>query len=141
MADFAGKGTALQIAIQTTYVTLSQNVEITGPSAEMGTREVTHLESSAREFRATIVDSGEFTGRCFYDPNNPAQAYFQSRALGTTYLSTGESFRLVFSTTTKFEQFNGIPTRWAGTDYTVDGTATREWGIKVSGVLTVATTT
>jgi hypothetical protein len=141
MADFAGKGTQLHIAIQTTFIPISQNVEISGPSGEMGTREVTHLDSAAREFRATIVDSGELTGNCLFDPTNPAQSYFQSRALGTTYLSTGESFRLYFSSTAKFEAFNGIPTRWAGSGYTVDGTATKEWGIKVSGLVTVATTT
>lgn len=141
MADFAGKGTQLHISIQTTFVAISQNVEINGPSAEMGTREVTHLDSSAREFRATIVDNGELTGRCFYDPNNQAQAYFQSRASGTTYASTGEIFKLFYSSTGKFEQFNGVPTRWAGAGMTVDDTVVKEWGIKVSGLVTLPTTT
>lgn len=141
MADFSGKGTQLQISIQSTFVPISQNVEINGPSAEMGTREVTHLESSAREFRATIVDNGELSGNCLYDPTNQAQAYFQSRASGTTYASTGEIFKLVYATTTKFEQFNGIPTRWAGSGMTVDGTVIKEWGIKVSGLVTLPTTT
>lgn len=141
MADFAGKGTQLHISIQSTFVAISQNVEINGPSAEMGTREVTHLDSAAREFRATIVDNGELTGRCLYDPNNQAQAYFQGRASGTTYASTGEIFKLIYSTTTKFEQFNGVPTRWAGAGMTVDDTVVKEWGIKISGLVTLPTTT
>lgn len=141
MADFAGKGTQLHISIQSTFVAMSQNVEINGPSGEMGTRDVTHLDSSAREHRATIHDGGEVTGNCLFDPTNQGQAYFQSRAMGTTYASTGEIFKIIMSTTTKFEQFNGIPTRWAGSGYTVDGTAVKEWGIRVSGLVTVATTT
>lgn len=141
MADFAGKGTQLHVSIQSTFVAISQNVEISGPSAEMGTREVTHLDSAAREHRATIVDNGELSGRCYYDPTNAAQKYFESRATGTTYASTGEIFKLIYSTTTKFEQFNGVPTRWAGAGMTVDDTVVKEWGIKVSGLVTLATTT
>ena len=140
MANFAGKGTTLQVSINSSFVTISQNVEITGPSPEVGTREVTHLESSAREFNGTIVDSGTLTGNCLFDPTNAGQAYFQGK-INTATPSTGESFKLIYSTTTKSETFTGIPTSWAGSGMTVDGTVVKEWGIKLSGLITSATTT
>lgn len=141
MANYGGKGTQLHITINTSFVPLSQAVEITGPSGEMGTREVTHLDSSAREFAPTILDGGEFTWNMLYDANSASQSYFQSKVYTATPATTGETMKLVLSTTTKTIPFNGIPTRFNLTGMNVDGTVTAECAAKVTGLPTMPTTT
>lgn len=140
MANYGGKGTQLQVTINSTFLAIGQITELTGPSGEMGTREVTHLDSSAREFAATILDGGEVSGTLLYDANGQAAAYFSGKVYTATP-STGEAMKLVFSTTTKTLPFTAIPTAFGFTGFNVDGTASAEFGMKVSGLPTLPTTT
>lgn len=141
MANFPGKGTVLQVAINTTYVDVSQIVSLEGPGGVMGTREITHLLSSAREFAPTIHDGGEVTATILYDPNSPGQAYVQGQVYTATPGTTGSAFRLAFATTTKNIAFGAVPTAFPFTGFTVDDTVTVNLGLKVTGLLTVPTTT
>lgn len=140
MSHMGGKGTQLQVSIATTFVAVGQLVEVDGPTGEMGTREVTHLDSAAREFAATILDGGEVTGRVLYDPLGAGAVYLQNKVYTATP-STGESMKLVFSTTTKTLPFTAIPTQFGFTGFTVDDTASANIGLKVSGLPTMPTTT
>lgn len=142
MANFPGKGTLLQVALSSTasYNTVSQVQNIEGPSAEMGTREITHLASFAREFAPTIVNGGTVTAGIIYDPTNAGQMMIQS-AVHTTGVPTSLAWRVVFSTTTKFFAFEGVPTQFSISGITVDDTVMANVGIQVSGVTTLPTTT
>jgi hypothetical protein len=140
MPNYGGKGTQLQVTVNSTFVAVGQIVEFTGPSGEMGTREVTHLDSSAREFAPTIVDSGELSGTLLYDPTNTAARAIESN-IYTGSPSTGLAMKVVFSTTTRTMTFTGIPTAWGFTGFNVDGTASADFGVKLTGALTLPTTT
>lgn len=139
-----GKGHVLMVGpyttATTTYVAVSPVVSIDGPSEEMGTREVTHLQSFAREFEPTILDGGTITIKVWDDPTNTGQQLI-SNAIHTTGVPTNMFWKLVFPTTTNFLGFFGPATQWALSGLEVDGTATRTLGIKVSGMLTLPTTT
>lgn len=140
MANYGGKGTQLQVSIASTFVPLGQLVSAGGPTGEMGTREVTHLDSSAREFAATILDGGEVSGSLFVDFANQSHQYMMGKVYTATP-STGEAMKLVFSTTTKTMTFTAIPTAWPFGGFEVDGTATVDFGMKVTGLPTMPTTT
>lgn len=142
MANFPGKGTILQVAASSTgsYSAVSQVQTIEGPSAEMGTREITHLGSVAREFAPTIVNGGTITAGVIYDPSNAGQALIQ-QTVHTTGVPSSLFWKVIFSTTTKFFAFEGIPTQFAISGVTVDDTVLANLGIQVSGLTTLPTTT
>lgn len=144
MATRPGKGHTLMVGpyttATTTYIAVGQVVSIDGPQTEMGTREVTHLLSFAREYEPTIVNGGPLTVQIWDDPNATGQQII-SAAVHTTGVPQNLFWKLVHPTTTKFELFVGTPTNWGLSGITVDDTATRNLGIQISGQITLATTT
>jgi len=140
MPNYGGKGTQLQVTIQSTYVAVGQITNFSGPSGEMGTRETSHLDSSAREFAPTIVDSGEISGTLLYDPTNAGARLIESNVYTATP-STGLAMKVVFSTTTRSMTFSAIPTAWGFNGFELDGTASADFGVKLTGALTLPTTT
>ncbi len=124
----------------TTYIAVGQVQSIDGPAVEMGTREVTHLLSFAREFEPTIVNNGKITVKIFDDPTNTGQQIITA-AVHTTGVPTNLFWKVVFPTTTNFIGFLGTPEAWGLTGGEVDGTMMRNLGIQVSGLLTLPTTT
>lgn len=124
----------------TTYLPVGQVVSIDGPSIEMGTREVTHLGSFAREFEPTIVDNGTVSGTIWDDPTNTGYQVINNE-VHSTGVPHNLFWKIVFPTTTNFIGFVGTPTNWGLTGLEVEGTATKNFGVKVSGLLTLPTTT
>lgn len=144
MATRPGKGHILMVGpyttATTTYIQVSQVVSFDGPSPEMGTREVTHLGSFAREFEPTILDNGTVSGTIWDDPTNTGQQIITS-AVHTTGVPQNLFWKIVAPTTTIFHAFVGTPTNWGLTGFEVEGTVTRNFGIKISGLMTLPTTT
>lgn len=144
MATRPGKGHVLMVGpyttATTTYIVVSQVVSIDGPQTEMGTREITHLGSVAREYEPTIVNGGPLTIQIWDDPTNTGQQIISS-AVHTTGVPQNLFWKVVHPTTTKADIFIGTPTNWGQSGFTVDDTATRNLGIQISGVITIATTT
>ena len=70
MAKISSKGTAIQLEIATVYTTIAGVTEISGPSAEVGTMDVTDLASGVgREKDVTgHTDGGVVTYAGFFDP-------------------------------------------------------------------------
>lgn len=137
MAFVAGKGTTLSVSVNSTFISVGQVVSISGPSANVGTYEVTDLDSSMRAFTPTIGDGGDISMACNYDPNNQAQAFLQ----GLIASPSTVSFRLVHPTTTKFLSAGGVLTGFGRGSVTVDNVHTVDISIKLSGSITVPTTT
>lgn len=68
MARLAGKGTLLQIKIDTTWTTIGQRVSLSGPNRTVGTDDMTNLDSTRVEYRPTLLDNGDLSGTLQYDP-------------------------------------------------------------------------
>jgi hypothetical protein len=61
--------------------------------------------------------------------------------VNTTGIPRNLFWKIVAPTTTIFHAFVGTPTNWGLTGFEVDGTVTRNFGIKASGLMTLPTTT
>ena len=70
MTKIASKGTELQLSIASTFTTIAQVMEISGPSAEVQTFDATALDSGVgREKKPTgFVDGGAVDFSMFFDP-------------------------------------------------------------------------
>lgn len=139
---WAGKGTLLQHGVGTgpvVWTTLAQRVEIDGPEMEVGTRETTHLDSAARTFGATILDTGEVSMTLDYDPGEPThtlltglltgQTVEQWQTVDTDVITGGVAAGSTIA-------FLGILTKFKPTGMTVDDNLQAEVSIKGSGVPT-----
>lgn len=139
------KGFQLQIAHPTsTFVAVSQVKEVTGPSATMKTRNVTHLESVAEEFAPSIADNGILSGSCIYNPSDPGQAALTTLVSSPSTLATPggglSPFKLVSATTTKFFAMNGLVQKADIVGGDAEATAMLDWEVKISGAVTYPTT-
>jgi hypothetical protein len=137
MPVHAGKGTVFQVSVNSSFIPVGQVTSIGGPDASVGTFEVTNLDSSMREFTPTIGDGGSASLNVNYDPTNAGQAFLQ----GLVATPSTISCKIIFPTTTRFMTFGGVLTGFAAGPITVDNIHTRDIGIKISGSITVPTTT
>lgn len=75
---FSSNGTVLKIGDGATptegFTAIAEIKDIKGPSASVGTEEVTHQGSSAAEFVATVLDNGEVTFDVNLDPTDTTHA-------------------------------------------------------------------
>lgn len=127
-----GRGTVLQLSVASSYMPIAQVVDITGPGAEIGTREVTNLSSTAAEFYPTILDPGEVTANIFYDPAELTHADLTN--LLTT--PTTASWKIVFPTTTFVISFGGSLTTFEQNGMDVEGTLGASLTITLTGAIT-----
>ncbi len=69
MAIVPGQGTILKTVVNTNANTaIFQLVEMDGPTAETGSKEITNLGDVVKKYRAQLPDAGEITGTIQYDP-------------------------------------------------------------------------
>ncbi len=69
MAIVPGQGTILKSTLgNNNAIALFQLVEMDGPTAEVGTKEITNLGDTVKKYRAQLPDGGEITGTIQYDP-------------------------------------------------------------------------
>jgi hypothetical protein len=145
MAVLPGEGTLLQIESVTpgTYTTIGQRVSIGGPGISVEPVETTHLDSTWKAFRPSKVpDGGEVSMQLEYDPEDAVHIIILGHL--TTPPTTLPNWRIVFNNgtgTRKHYQFAGFPTEWSPTGMEVEGNLLADVTIKVSGAITVGTTT
>lgn len=70
MTAIASKGTAIQLSIASTFTTIAQVYELTGPGPEVGRFEWTNLGSGTgrRKLPTGYVDGGTVSWSMFFDP-------------------------------------------------------------------------
>jgi hypothetical protein len=137
---WGGKGTLLQHGVGTgtvVWTTVTQRTEIDGPDGEMGTRETTNLDSTARTFASTIIDTGEAALTIEYDPGEATHTLLTGLYLGGTV----EQFQLVFTDIITLGvaagstlAFNAIVTKFKPTGMTVEGNLMGELTLKGTGL-------
>ncbi|WP_422923748.1 hypothetical protein [Singulisphaera sp. PoT] len=136
MAKNPGLGTKLKHGVAGTppvYSEIAQVSKISGPGGEVGTRETTDLDSTAKEYEPTLYDGGEISFTVYYDPVMHALLF----TLWTT--PSKELWQLVFndSVHTTFS-FKAILTKFSPTGMEVEGNLEAEITIKISGPVTSA---
>jgi hypothetical protein len=142
--SYGMRGWQLQVGHPTTvFVAISQLKEISGPSAAQGSRDVTHLESAAKEFAPTLPDNGTLSGSCIYNPSDPGQVSLITLvSTPTTLVSQNQlsPFKLISATTTQFFIINGLVMKADIVGGDVEATAMLDFEVKISGAVTYPTT-
>jgi hypothetical protein len=140
MANYGVKGTVLQVTIGTTYTAVGQIQSLNAPGMKTGVRDVTHLLSSVKECEATIGDPQEFSGTLLADFSDQGAVYMQTLTTTPSTIAGGQSFRIIFPTTTKFFGFQAIVTDFTPTGGDVEGTWLATFALKPSRAITYPTT-
>lgn len=133
-----GKGWDLQLSISSSYTSIPGVKSFTGPGSKVGTRDVTGLLSSAGEVAPTIFRGGKLSAEVFYDSTNAVHAQLQTLQL--TQPSSGNLFKAVAPTTTKFFGFNAVITGFGFKGFDVEGSVMYDLEMEVNGPITYPTT-
>ena len=143
MANYGVKGTVLKMTLtggSTTLTAVAQVRSIDGPGMTMNTREVTHLTSATKEYEATIGDPQEFKLSLLYDASDPGAVGLQTRTTTPSTVLGGDTFAVIFPTTTKFFLFQGVVTEFSPKGGDVEGTWIADVGIRATRAITYPTT-
>jgi hypothetical protein len=106
---------------------------IGGPSENRPTRDVTDLDSDAREFKLSLKDAGEVSLGMFYIPANAVHASLRSAFDAGTL----KSFRIEFvDSAGTYYDFDAYVISWAPS-IEVDSDVTLEIGLKITGDIVV----
>jgi hypothetical protein len=131
MAYWCGKGTTIKHG----STTLAQVVSITPPAVELGNVETTHLTSTARENKGTIVDPGEASFSLEWDPANSGhQALWTAFQAGTTESWT---ITIMSGAATVEIDFDGHIQNFGVDELSVDSVAVIPVTIKISALPTI----
>lgn len=144
MANHAVKGTELQVLNNSTYERIGSLVSVAvGGGVTVGTRDVTHLGSSIKNFESTIQEGAEVTGVVIYDPGttDKGSRILEEDAYSPTTVAGGFTYRVITGTTAKFWQFQAVTTQWEPQGGDVEGTWMANFGLKISRQITLPTTT
>lgn len=136
VTSYAAKGTTLKIG----SVVVGQVTTIDGPGMKVGKRDVTHLASATKEYEATIGDPQEFKGAVLYHPGDDGIALLQSRCTTPSTVPGGDTFTIVFPTTTKTFSFQGIVTEFTPKGGDVEAGWMADFGIQPTRAITYPTT-
>jgi hypothetical protein len=140
MANYGVKGSVLQVTIGTTYTAVGQIRSLDAPGMTMNTREVTHLTSATKEYEATIGDPQELKLSLLYDATDQGAVYMQTLTTTPSTILGGQSFKIIFPTTTKFFGFQGVVTEFSPKGGDVEGTWIADVGIRATRAITYPTT-
>jgi len=124
----AGSGTATPV----TYTTVGNVKSYSGFDGEASEIDVTHLLSSAKEFRLGLIDNGKLSFECDQDDNDAGQiAVLAGQVAGTI-----QNFKLTFSNAkvASFTAFVKKFTRSGG----VDQVLKQQCDLRISGAVTIA---
>ena len=141
MAKYTGFAATFKTEISSVYTTVAQVRDISGPSLNVDTVEVTNRDSSSqfKEYLAGNRDGGEVTFDLVYDPDATTHSASASGGL-VTLLSAGtlNNFRVTFADSTPATAtFAGLVTQFTPTA-PLNGAQTASVTIKVSGAITWA---
>lgn len=132
----AAQGTTLAVGTTTdatNFTTLTEISTFSGPVQSSAEYEVTDLSSTAKEFKQALDDPGTLTMSIFYKGTDTEHILIRDR-VGS---GTSDFYKLTFadsSNVTFAAEVNGF-TRNAS----VDGPATADVSLRISGALTEAT--
>lgn len=130
-----GKGTTIGFASGSgTAADIGQVVSISGPSASVGTVDVTELLSTSRSFLSTIGDAGELTFTVNYEGTAAGLtdlfAYVAAPADDLTWTITLSDDTTISA--------GGILTGYSFTGFEVDNKVEAEISVKLTGDITIA---
>lgn len=143
MAKYSAFGAVLKIGstdvvASATYTTVAQVSNISGPSMQMDTIDVTTHDSSGgfREFVEGLVDPGEVTFDLVYDPDAATHANSSGGVVYELHQRTKKAWSLDFTdSTATVVKFQGFVTSFEPS-MSVDGAMTASLTIKITGELT-----
>lgn len=141
MAKYTGFAATFKTEISAVYTTVAQVRDISGPSMQRDTVEVTNRDSSgqAKEYLAGLLDNGEVTFDLVYDPDQTTHSASASGGL-ITLLAAGtlNNFRVTFADSTPATAtFAGLVTQFQPT-LPLNGAQTASVTIKISSTITWA---
>ena len=110
---------------------ITERTQIDGPNETRPQRDVTDLDSTRREFKGGLADSGEGKLRFFYIPTNAVHKIVRAAFTG----NIEKQWMLEYSDGTTWE-FNGSITGWKNGPFDVDSDVNVEVTIKISGDIT-----
>lgn len=139
MAYHPGKGTQLQLQINSTYTALGQLVDVTPPQIANPSVDVTHLGSSERERIGTIYDGGQVSGTLLHDQELQTHEEMIAHSSMTIRKTTPVNWKIVFPTTTHTIQFAGLLTQYNFQTVQVDDAWRSNIQIDISGPVTLST--
>lgn len=121
-----------------TFTTISDRVEITGPSMEMGERETTDLDSTVKEFRPSILDPGELDLTINFQTNNTGH----QQLLTDLAAKTISNWRMIFpledgSTTDDMASFSAWVKKFEPKTGTAEDTQTADVTLRLTSVVTI----
>ena len=135
VTSYAVKGTDLQITTAgstSSFTSVGQIVSVDAPGMKVGKRDVTHLLSATKEYESTIGDPQEFKGTVLYNPSDAGAGIMQARMTTPSTIVGGDTFKVIFQTTTKLYQFQGIVTEWTPKGGDVEGSWMADFAIQPS---------
>ncbi len=127
MGYLPGKGTLLKL----NGSTIAQRVKLEGPDSKVGEADVTHLDSTFKEFRPTIPEAGNISGTLLYDP---ADTTHQDMEALRNVPST-EAWELEFSDGSS-DAFDGFLMEWKKSGMEVEKYVEAEFKIRITGLIT-----
>lgn len=136
---YGGKGTVLQVAFTAgNFTSIGQITEITGPNVTMKTREVTHLDSVADEFRAALSNGGEVSGTLEYDPAVSGHTTLANLMVTPSTVNSGGylNCKIILAGSAKVFTFDAVPSKFSVKGMTPDGTVMADFGLTVTGAVT-----
>jgi hypothetical protein len=127
----AGTTLACDFATPLTYVVIGNILNITGPSAEVGSVETTVLTSTRKTYRYTIVDPGELTFELDFDPTDTTS---HTLLAGLQDAPAIHSWQISYATTpAKKATVSGFLTKFEPNAAGVEENLTASVTVKLSG--------
>jgi hypothetical protein len=132
------QGTKLQHGVGATFTDLEESGEIKLGGVSVSAIDVTHLQSTSKEFIAGLKDNGNCDFKCNFINGAVQEAMRQDCNNGVT-----SPYKVVVgdSTNTITFAFNGFLTKYDGPEATVDGKLEISGTIKITGDITMTSTT
>jgi hypothetical protein len=132
------QGTILQHGVGTVFTDLEEASEIKLGGVAVSAIDVTHLKSTSKEFIAGLKDNGNCDFKCNFINGTVQEAMRQDCNNGVT-----APYNVVITngTTTITFTFDGFLTKYDGPEATVDGKLEISGTIKITGDITMTSTT
>lgn len=134
-AAIRAQGTKLQHGISTVFTDLEEAHDIKMGGISVSSIDVTHLQSTSKEFIAGLKDNGTCDVSCNFINGTVQAAMRSDMNSGTT-----SPYKVVISgpgSTVTTIAFNGFLTKCAGPDAKVDGKLEIQMTIKITGDITI----
>lgn len=113
-APLPGKGTILQVSISSVFTALSNVLSVTPGEASQVTYQWEEIDSaSVRRKGSGVLDGGELTVKCNYDPASVTQQYL----IGKVGSTSVEAFKIIYSDANA-EPFSAVVSKFAKDEIT-----------------------